>query len=644
MSVALGLGVPPHTPHAISVSLPTWKDNVGYEEGEKRVVDSMVNGYPRFFIHLSIRKLADICQHKYAVGNEECMLFPTRRIAEECRDFVRCRTLQLGRQPVQPRLVHLFICPQTSGSQPSAPLATTNTADLHIVLYPSDESSIAREFWQHTGFGISSRLAERCLSLLPHETKTLDIAHASPAPIARFPMKGGYNNRYSVKGLKTVGASPPQEFSPMETPASVEDLSSDHSTYVEERYGRNLPIAAAALAKRALRRRVAGTLIKDNWSDTDCGGVPCAGQESVKTGPSSRGVASVTEDDVYLFPSGMTAIWSAHQLTRQVKPEGKSVCFGFPYTDTLKVLRKWGPGAHFLGNGLDEDIDALEKLLESESKSDPSKPPVLALFAEFPSNPLLRSANLPRLRALADKYDFLIVVDETIGNFVNVDVLKYTDIVVSSLTKVFSGSSNVMGGSLVLNPQSRHYTALKSQLSETYEDTYFDEDAVYMERNSRDFKRRIKIIDDNTTAVCEFLRSRSVVGGSTSSQTAIKNVFYPKYITRENYDVCRVKPSPSLPSGGGFGGLFALTFTSPSASEAFFDALQVQKGPSLGTNFTLACPYTILAHYAELDWAEEFGVERGIVRVSVGMEERDTLLDVFGNALKVAEEAVAKGL
>lgn len=62
MNVALGLAVPPHTPHAISVSLPTWRDNVGYEEGEKRVMDSMVCGYPRFFIHLSIRKVGFISQ------------------------------------------------------------------------------------------------------------------------------------------------------------------------------------------------------------------------------------------------------------------------------------------------------------------------------------------------------------------------------------------------------------------------------------------------------------------------------------------------------------------------------------------------------------------------------------------------------
>lgn len=118
----------------------------------------------------------------------------------------------------------------------------------------------------------------------------------------------------------------------------------------------------------------------------------------------------------------------------------------FPYIDTLKTLQKWGPGCHFFGFGLDSDIDDLEKLLEGESARDNTKPPILALFTEFPSNPLLRSPNLPRLRALADKYDFLIVIDETVGNFVNVQVLPYADILVSSLTKVFSGASNVMGG------------------------------------------------------------------------------------------------------------------------------------------------------------------------------------------------------
>ncbi len=110
------------------------------------------------------------------------------------------------------------------------------------------------------------------------------------------------------------------------------------------------------------------------------------------------------------------------------------------------MLEKWGPGCHFFGHGLNSDLDAFEATLEEEANRDPSKPPILSLFTEFPSNPLLRSADLPRIHALANKYDFLVVVDETIGNFMNVEVLTYADIVVSSLTKIFSGAANVMGG------------------------------------------------------------------------------------------------------------------------------------------------------------------------------------------------------
>lgn len=66
VSIPLGASVPALTPHAISVSLPTWQDNVGYEEGDKRVVDRMETGYPRFFIHRSIQKVCRArCKRSY---------------------------------------------------------------------------------------------------------------------------------------------------------------------------------------------------------------------------------------------------------------------------------------------------------------------------------------------------------------------------------------------------------------------------------------------------------------------------------------------------------------------------------------------------------------------------------------------------
>jgi cystathionine gamma-synthase len=105
----------------------------------------------------------------------------------------------------------------------------------------------------------------------------------------------------------------------------------------------------------------------------------------------------------------------------------------------LKILQKWGAGCHFYGHGENKDIDDLEDRLKSGEK-------ILSLFCEFPSNPLLKSPDIKRLRRLADEYKFFIVIDETIGNFCNVAVLEWADVVVSSLTKIFSGDSNVMGG------------------------------------------------------------------------------------------------------------------------------------------------------------------------------------------------------
>lgn len=194
--------------------------------------------------------------------------------------------------------------------------------------------------------------------------------------------------------------------------------------------------------------------------------------------------------------------------------------------------------------------------------------------------------------------------------------------------------------SLVLSPRGKHYKALKEQMKAQYEDTYWGEDSVFMERNSRNFIPRVHTINENTEALCDFLRSRSLAASppnAPSASTVIKEVYYPKWQTRENYDACR-RLSGDRPYPSGFSGLFSVTFTTIAASRTFFDNLDCAKGPSLGTNFTLACPYTILAHYAELDWAEAYGVETGLVRVSVGLEERDELLEKFKVALEKAEQ------
>lgn len=115
----------------------------------------------------------------------------------------------------------------------------------------------------------------------------------------------------------------------------------------------------------------------------------------------------------------------------------------FPYIDTLKILQKFGPGCLFYGHGSHAELDDLEARCQKGER-------FVSLFCEFPGNPLLKTPPLNRIIQLSNKYDFAIIVDETIGNFVNIQVLQSVDIVVSSLTKIFAGEGNVMGGRLAL--------------------------------------------------------------------------------------------------------------------------------------------------------------------------------------------------
>jgi cystathionine gamma-synthase len=326
----------------------------------------------------------------------------------------------------------------------------------------------------------------------------------------------------------------------------------------------------------------------------------------------SRDVTGFSADDVYLYPMGMNAIFHAHETLKATVREAKSVMYGFPYVDTLKVLEKFGPGAIFYGHGSSSDLDDLESRLENGEK-------ILSLFCEFPGNPLLRTPDIKRIRNLADKYDFAVVVDETIGNFLNVHVLPYADVLVSSLTKIFSGDCNVMGGCMILNPSSRYYSTIKHHLETAnyYEDTMFEEDAIYLERNSRDFVDRIARVNMNAEVIADVLRAHP----------RVKQVNYPKYgESKKFYDACR------LP-GGGYGGLLSATFHTMEDAQLFYDHLETQKGPSLGTNFTLSSPFVLLAHYSELEWAAQYGCEASLIRFSVGLEDTDILKQVFEYAL-----------
>ena len=109
----------------------------------------------------------------------------------------------------------------------------------------------------------------------------------------------------------------------------------------------------------------------------------------------------------------------------------------------------------------------------------------------------------------------------------------------------------------------------------------------------------------------------------------MEQIWYPKYRNQENYDAVRRKT-------GGYGGLMSFVLRNEKKANRVYDALAWNKGPSLGTDFSLACPYTLLAHYDELDWAAGCGVPSHLIRLSCGLEDENVLIKALETALEQA--------
>ena len=294
-------------------------------------------------------------------------------------------------------------------------------------------------------------------------------------------------------------------------------------------------------------------------------------------------IQQTSADNVYLFLSGMATVAGTWRAVQQGWP-GSTCQFGFPYVDTLKIQQRF-PGAQhtFLPIGDDSYIEKLKQLCESS--------PPTAVFCEVTTNPLLVVPNVPQLRQLADQYGFLLVVDDTLAACGNLHLLPLADVLVTSLTKYFSGYGNVLAGAITLNPDGPHFEKLQSLIAADFEETLADVDVAVLRQNSEDVAQRTQTINSNATALADMLRA----------DDRVEYVFYPS-AGNAIYETLR---SPD----GGYGGLLSIVLTDAAiATPRMFDALEVCKGPNLGTHFTLCCPYTILAHYTELDFAERCGV------------------------------------
>jgi len=560
------LGAPlPFDEHACSVSLPTWCSVVRYEEGDKETVTALKTGYPRFVYHTYVLQLMEVVLEMFSNGNdykEDCLVLPTKEAALRCQAFLRESLEQnnIGRSFSSTRIDNALVERQTQESGPSNSrirVVSLEDAEVHAVLFPAETTA-----------GIEAKA---------YWQHTGELVSSRRAEKALNILGKAFSKRVTccpIEGTPTIlHSSYPSKY-----PSKTTSGSDSESTSAHEK----------------LQERIS------SWTNVDT-------------------------DNIFLVPSGMATIYKSlrsarrYQLTKNPSSlGGTSIVYGFPYLDTLKMCsrKEFSPaGVEFFGKGDENDLQLLTQILQQREESSWS-----AVFTEVPSNPLLQCPDLEALRNLADEHDFCVVVDDTIGNFLNVDLLEsgLADAVCTSLTKLVSGRGDAIAGSVITNPNTEKGRWMKEDM-EKCTDAFgglHEADAMAMVHNSKDFPERNAQINETTELLAEFMKDHPDV----------EIVWYPKFVAPLY--------TKYQQANGGFGGLFSIHLGTHICQRTFYDSLDVAKGPSLGTNFTLVCPYTLLAHYHELDFALSHNVPPNLIRIAVGLEDFDELKEKFAYALE----------
>ena len=327
----------------------------------------------------------------------------------------------------------------------------------------------------------------------------------------------------------------------------------------------------------------------------------------------SRAIAKLNggqPEDTYIFASGISAGLAALRSLPGVREGKKTLQIEFPYVDTLKIQDRFGNGVVYLNEAVGESFDeAIQRIRAGE---------FAGVFTEIPSNPLLRTIDLKRVSEACAFSKTPLIIDDSAAGPLNVNILPLCDILTSSLTKWISGTGDVLAGAVTLRADSPLVADLRDSISADAAECapLYIADAEVLLSNIKGYSKRNKVTNDNALKLVEFLKNHP----------AIEQVCHPSVINTNNYNAIKRK-------NGGYGGLLSITLTNPKKAPKVYDALKLSKGPSFGTPFTLVCPYTLLAHYDELNWCEDCGVPSNLIRISVGNEPPETIIAAFEEAL-----------
>lgn len=336
------------------------------------------------------------------------------------------------------------------------------------------------------------------------------------------------------------------------------------------------------------------------------------GYEYSRTGNPTRHaleeVIKELEDGVrgFAFSSGMAAI---HAVLSLLKTGDHVILtddvYGGTYRIFTKVLSRIGIESTFVDT---TSPQALEKALQSNTK---------AIYVETPTNPLLKVTDITAVAKWSKQHELMFIVDNTFSTpYWQTPLALGADIVLHSATKYIGGHSDVVAGLAVVNSE---------QLGE---DLHFIQNAIgavlgpmdswLLMRGLKTLGLRMEAQERNTEQLVTFL----------NQHPAVSKVYYPGLPDHPQHKLASTQAR-------GYGGMVSFDVGS---AEKVDDVLSKVRyftlAESLGAVESLISVPARMTHASiPYERRQELGITDGLIRISVGIEDVEDLLEDLKSAL-----------
>ena len=336
------------------------------------------------------------------------------------------------------------------------------------------------------------------------------------------------------------------------------------------------------------------------------------GYEYSRTGNPTRHALEELIADVeyghagFAFASGMAAISSVMMLFSA----GDHVIltddvYGGTYRVVNKVLNRFGLEFTFVDTG---DLAAVEAAVQENTK---------AIFIETPTNPLLKVTDIEAVSAFAKAKGMLTIVDNTFMTpYLQNPIPLGADIVLHSATKYIGGHSDVVAGLVVVNT------------AELAEEMHFvqnsigailgPQDSWLLIRGLKTLGIRMEETGTNAQQIAEFLDGHEAVG----------KVIYPGLPAHSGHELMKKQSA-------GFGGMISFDVGSrEKAGELLAKLKYFTLAESLGAVESLISVPAQMTHASiPAERRAELGIGDGLVRISVGIEDVEDLIEDLAEAI-----------